>query len=79
VTVTQLIKKLEDIRKSGGGRNQVVVDKPSFWDGNGTFNQCDIHDVSCEVISIVDGDGFAIINKDGSERCRTSVVLKGKN
>lgn len=79
MTVNNLIQKLIEIRDAGGGRNRVAVDKLSLWDGNGTFNICDVHSVECEVINVVDGDGFAIVNFDGSERCRTMVVISGKN
>jgi hypothetical protein len=78
MNVNTLIKKLTAIRDSGGGRHQVVVDKGSLWDGNGTFENCDIHSVENAVVYMVDGDGGFIVNKDGSERCRTSVVLSGK-
>lgn len=79
MTVTALIKVLEAIRDDGGGRLQAVINKDSLWDGNQTFNNCDIHAVEVETIYVVDGDGGIIVNKDGSHRCRTSAVIKGKS
>ncbi len=77
MTVNALIQKLTDIRDTGGGKHQVLVDKSSLWDGNGTFENCNIHSVGNKCVYMVDGDGRVIINKDGSERLRTSVVLSG--
>ena len=77
MTVNALIQRLNSIRDSGGGRMLVVVDKDSLWDGNGTFDNCEIHSVETHLIYMVDGDGGVIVNKDGSQRCRTSAVLSG--
>lgn len=76
MTLNRLIKVLQKLAKNDG-RSEVVVDKPSLWDGNGTFDICSIKSAKVEMVTEVDGDGCAVENKDGSTRERRKVVLQG--
>lgn len=76
MTITKLIKRLEALRAKHGNV-KVCVDHDSLWTGNGTFNICDVSGIDVSSIRIADGDGFTVINKDGSERERTCAVIKG--
>lgn len=76
MTITQLIKKLEDIKKKAGPRAKVTVAAKEMLEScNGVFDIIDINSIETKYVNICDGDGFAIINKDGSQRGHTQVVL----
>jgi hypothetical protein len=77
MTLNKLIKLLEQLRDQGYGRRNVVADKDSLWDGNDTFNACDINSAYVEWLATVDGDGFAQYRKDGTERGSVHVLLSG--
>ena len=47
------------------------------FDGNGTFNICDIAAASVTEVFQADGDGFLVENKDGSHRSSWKVALQG--
>jgi len=76
MTLNRLIKELQKLAKNDG-RSEVVVDKPSLWDGNGTFDICSIKSAKVDSVTECDGDGFAVQNKDGSTRERRRVILQG--
>jgi hypothetical protein len=70
------LKKLVDAEVArGNGRVRVCVDKSSLWDGNGTFEICDLAEAQIMHIPIVDGDGFHETHKDGTEKLRRCFVL----
>ena len=81
MTLNQLHKQLSALIAQGLGRRHVCIDKGSFThnlEGDG----CTILDV-CRVdakpIPQIDGDGWTITNKDGSERERLTVILGGSS
>jgi len=78
MTIGQLHKLLEGLIQKHGPRLQVCVSIPTLWTGNDTFNVSDIHKGDVQCMNMCDGDGFTIINKDGSERVRSSFILKGR-
>lgn len=77
LTVSKLIKALQKIEANGHGRCKVKVWKTTLDDGNDTFNCCEIYKVECQSINVMDGDGFHIENKDGSDRTSTVALLSG--
>lgn len=77
MTLTKFIRELQKLEAEGWGRASVAVNKDSLNDGNNTWNICEIQAVESDHIRVVDGDGFGVENKDGSERTRATVVLKG--
>jgi len=78
LTLGRLIKELTALKSKGLSDSiQVCVDKTTLFDGNGTFNACNLNDVEHTYVNIVDGDGFTIENKNGSERIRSTILLKG--
>lgn len=76
MTLNRFIKELQKLAKHDG-RSEIVVDKSTLWDGNGTFNICSIKSVDVAMVNECDGDGFIIENKDGTERQRRKVVISG--
>lgn len=75
-TIDKLIKALEKIRETHGGRIQVCANAKELLDmSNGVFQIAHISEVAVDYVLQCDGDGFVIQNKDGSERTRTHVVL----
>ena len=79
MTLNKLIRELLELQSAGHGRDKVTVDKDSLWDGNDTFSICEINSASRLWIRIVDGDGAAIILKDGSEKQKRCIVLSGES
>lgn len=76
MTVNQLIKKLEQVKKDGGGTLRIACDAKELLDRyNGCFDIVDVDSVQLQTINVCDGDGFHIENKDGSERIRTVLLL----
>jgi len=70
------LKKIVDAEVARrNGRARVCVDKSSLWDGNGTFVICDLAAAKIDHIPIVDGDGFHLEYKDGTEKLRRCFVL----
>ena len=78
MTLTRFIRELQNLEREGWGRAVVAVNKDSLNDGNRTWNICDISKTDAQLVGAVDGDGFAIYNKDGTERTRATVILKGQ-
>lgn len=79
MTVSKLHKLLGEMIARGHGRKPVCVDKATFQhnceaDGVTILDVCKVKLISHW---IDDGDGCAIINKDGTERQKTSFVLLG--
>lgn len=78
VTLGKLIRELQKLEKKVGPRTTVSIDKPTFNDGNDTWNICGVEMVKSVYVNTVDGDGFTVVNKDGTERGKTEVVLMGE-
>lgn len=78
MTLSKLIRELQKLEKAGRGRAKVAVNKRTLNDGNDTWNVCDVHSAVFEYVNNVDGDGFTIENKDGSERMTATVILRGE-
>lgn len=79
MTLNRLHKQLSELIAQGLGRRQVCIDKASFTDnleGNGCviLPMCR---VDTALITQIDGDSWAITNKDGSERERLTIILGG--
>lgn len=75
MTVKQLIKRLEAIVKENGNVT-VGVDWRALRDGsNGVHDIANVADVETHVVNQVDGDGFTIQNKDGTERVRITAII----
>lgn len=77
MNLSRFIRELQKLENDGWGRAAIGVNKNTLNDGNGTFSICDIVKVEAELVGQVDGDGFAIYNKTGSERSRKTIILKG--
>ena len=77
MTIGKLIWELKKLQRKHGDRLLVSVDKPSFFDGNGTFDICSITDVLYEWVATVDGDGFSMETKRGQEIGKWGVTLSG--
>lgn len=76
MTAKQLIKALEKIVAEHGN-----VKVGASWEdlrdsSNGTYTVANISGVEVEVVNQVDGDGFTITNKDGTERTKKTAVLR---
>lgn len=79
MTLNQLHKLLTKLIAQGHGRKAVYVDKGSYRD-NRENDGCVILPVdtgAMHTYRLLDEDGGYWINKDGSERQRTSLVLVG--
>lgn len=74
MTVGRLIKELERL-KAKYGNIRVGVNKAELWDGNGTFDICDITVTCVEWVPLVDGDGHQEYTQKGEERGGARVVL----
>lgn len=74
MTVGKLEKILSKIKNK---RMQIVVDKESLWDGNGTFTICSIKDVNEDWVRLCDGDGYGVFTSKGQERGSWQLILKG--
>ncbi|MFH1850993.1 MAG: hypothetical protein ABIA75_01470 [Candidatus Neomarinimicrobiota bacterium] len=79
MTIQKLHKILSELIDQGHGRKTILVNKPSLWDGNETFELCEITDTDYRWYPIVDGDGFSIENKDGMEHGKHALILIGSN
>lgn len=77
ITLSALIKQLQKLEAAGHGRAKVAVDKESFWDGNGTFQICDVTGARASVVNLSDGYGFIEVDSRGQEKCRRMIVLDG--
>ena len=77
MTLNNLIKQLQKFQRKGAGRMTVSIDKPTFWDGNGTFDCCAIKGVREGEVFIDDGDGGHAVTKRGVERTKWMIVLEG--
>jgi hypothetical protein len=75
MTLSAFIKLLQKLEAKGHGRRTICVDKEALYDGNGTFNICQVADADTLWLREVDGDGWGIENKDGTERGKTCIVI----
>lgn len=75
MTLNALIKKLQKFQKKGAGRMTVSIDKPTFWDGNGTFAACAVKGVRKDEVLVDDGDGVPHI--DYELTTKWMIVLEG--
>jgi hypothetical protein len=77
MTLNKFIKELLKLQKHHG-RSVVAVDKPTFWDGNGTFNACEVKSVDAISVNVSDGDGFTKTDRRGRECTRVNVLISGE-
>ncbi len=77
MTLNAFIKKLQKLQAKGHGKYRMGVDKESLFDGNGSWVICTIEEASAEAIYQSNDDGGIYVNKDGSERIRNTIVLRG--
>ena len=77
MTLGKLLRTLSELHKKYGNHVSVGVDKPSLWDGNGTFEICEIKYVLDEHINECDDDGFCRQTKRGREILRHSITFSG--
>lgn len=79
ITVNKLKVFIENAIKNGHGRCKICIDKNSFrspLEADGA-TVLDVESVSIDLVEMADGDGFLIVNSDGSVRTKTVMVLKG--
>lgn len=81
MTVNQLSRLLFNLVETGHGRKPVCIDKASFTDprendGPMILPVCEIE---LKFVNDADDDGGIAINKDGTERGRTTCVLGGSS
>lgn len=75
MTAKQLIKALEKVVAQHGNVH-VVVDLDTFTRvAADVYTMPNVQDVEVQSIRQVDGDGFTIENRDGTERTRRCAVL----
>lgn len=77
--VRTLHKLLTNMIYAGHGHKPVVINKSTFkhpLESDGVV-MLDVRGAEVSVITIADGDGFTIENKDGSERGKIVVMLFG--
>lgn len=74
MTAKQMIKALQAI-VAEHGNVKVAVDWKQFDCSNGVYDIVDTKAVTYQVIPLVDGDGFHIENKDGTERMQRTAVI----
>lgn len=77
MTLSAFIKQLQKLEKAGHGRAKVTVNKPTFFDGNDTWNICEVHGAEFSLVGIVDGDGFHEHTQKGTERQSRNIVIYG--
>lgn len=77
MTLNQLIKRLQELADKGYGRWKIAVDKSSLWDGNGSFEICNIDRASPERINMCDADGCLETWKNGAEKMQKTIILRG--
>jgi hypothetical protein len=79
MTLNRLHKILGRLIEQGHGRRSVAVDKQSFQDPreNDGPMMLQVCAVDVQWINDADDDGGTAINKDGTERGRTTVILGG--
>lgn len=79
MTINKLYELLHHLVVTGHGRMHVCIDKATFHhncEGDGV-TILEIEQAELRTHWLDDGDGSAIINRDGSERVRTALVLDG--
>lgn len=79
MTLNQLHKRLSRLIEQGYGRRRVSIAKHTFVD-NREGDGCTIlpiESVCVEWIVDADDDGGLAVNKDGTERGHTTVILEG--
>lgn len=79
MTINKLYELLHKLVVTGHGRMQVCIDKTTFrhnCEGDGVTILA-VEEAELRTHWLDDGDGSPIINRDGSERVRTALVLDG--
>lgn len=76
VTAKQLIKKLEAIVKKHGNIRVCAEWQALKDESNGVYEIANVSEVKFEFVHQVDGDGFGIENKDGTERFSRCAVIR---
>lgn len=81
MTVNQLHKALGKLIEKGNGRRYVCIDKPSFHHNCESDGVVILQIETCSLESVLNwnNDTDDYCNKDGSERWRQTVVLRGDN
>lgn len=75
MTAKQLIKQLEKIVEQHGNIDVAVNWEELANAQNRVGNIANVNEVVFDRVRVCDGDGFTIINKDGSERTiRTAII-----
>lgn len=77
MNVTALRNKLNRLIASGHGRAPVWVYKNTFHHNLPEVSHHDVCGVNCEALGMYDGDGWTVMNKDGSERQKIACVIYG--
>lgn len=68
---------LQKLETKHGPRVEVAANAQSLLDqSNGVSQIASIDEVVFDYVAMVDGDGFGIENKDGSERYRKTIILR---
>lgn len=76
MTLDKLIKRLQELRKTAGGRIAITMNAQEAMEScNGVYSILDVNGAYWDAVPQVDGDGFAIENKDGSQRLRRAILL----
>lgn len=81
MTVNKLYELLFDLVKKGHGRKPVYVDKATFTDPRENDGPMILPVCELELKWVLDADddGGIAVNKDGTERGRTTCVLGGSS
>lgn len=79
MTLNKLHKTLGKLIEQGLGRCRVSIEKDSFRDNreNDGVTILPVEEIDVQWINDADDDGGLAINKDGTERGRTLVILGG--
>jgi hypothetical protein len=79
VTLNRLYRELGKLIDKGHGRKTVVIDKRTFTHPLEDDGCCmiDVEGVEPAFFNRLDDDGYTALNKDGSERTMSAVVLTG--
>jgi len=79
VTLNKLYRELGKLIDKGHGRKTVVIDKRTFAHPLEDDGLCmiDVEGVDSAFFRRLDDDGSTALNKDGSERTMSAVVLTG--
>ena len=76
MTLLQTIRRLQKLYEKHGNV-KVGVDWAAIRNSsNGVYDIGNISEFEFDHVAEVDGDGFMVVNKDGSERTTRTVVIK---